>query len=170
MEGTKPNGKQWSQSRWAWSALLVYLLVPGMVQPQSLQPQSPQSQSPQSQPLKQQTITGAGATFPAPLYSKWADAAKSALGLTVHYDPVGSGAGVDRIVKGSVDFGASDAPLPADKLAAANLFQFPTVIGAVVIIVNLPRLRDGQLRLSGEVWPTSTPAASRSGTTLRSSN
>jgi phosphate transport system substrate-binding protein len=121
---------QRSRSRWAWSALLIFLLVPGVARPQ--------------------TLTGAGATFPAPLYLKWSDAAKSALGLTVHYDAVGSGAGVDRIVKGSVDFGASDTPLPADKLGATNLFQFPTVIGAVVIIVNLPRLRDGQLRLSGE--------------------
>jgi phosphate transport system substrate-binding protein len=119
-----------SWSRWAWSALLVWLLVPGMAQPQ--------------------TITGAGATFPAPLYRKWSEAAKSVLRLSVHYDAVGSGAGVDRIVQGSVDFGASDIPLPAEKLAAAKLFQFPTVIRAVVIIVNLPRFRNGQLRLSGE--------------------
>jgi phosphate transport system substrate-binding protein len=119
-----------SWSRWAWSALLVWLLVRGMAQPQ--------------------TIAGAGATFPAPLYQKWSEAAKSVLRLSVHYDAVGSGAGVDRIVQGSVDFGASDIPLPAEKLAAAKLFQFPTVIRAVVIIVNLPRFRNGQLRLSGE--------------------
>jgi len=127
----KRTTARWGRSRWAWLALLIYLLVPSMAQ--------------------SQTLTGAGATFPAPLYWKWSDAAKSALGLFVHYDAVGSGAGVDQIVKGSIDFGASDTPLPVDKLGAANLFQFPTVIGAVVIIVNLPRVRDGQLRLTGEV-------------------
>jgi phosphate transport system substrate-binding protein len=121
---------QCGRSRWAWSALLVWLLIPGMARPQ--------------------TIIGAGGTFPAPLYWKWSEAAKSVLGLSVRYDAVGSGAGVDRVVEGSVDFGASDTPLSAEKLAAANLFQFPTVVGAVVIIVNLPRFRNDQLRLSGE--------------------
>ena len=97
-----------------------------------------------------QAITGAGATFPAALYAKWAAAAKPATGVDLRYEAVGSGAGVERIVHRTVDFGATDAPLPPAKLDDAKLLQFPTVIGAVVLIVNLPRLRDGQLRLTGE--------------------
>ena len=98
-----------------------------------------------------QAITGAGGTFPAPLYAKWAEAAKPTIGVSLSYDAVGSGGGIDRLLHRSVDFGASDAPMTAAKLAEAGLLQFPTVIGAVVLIVNLPRLRDGQLRLTGEV-------------------
>ena len=97
-----------------------------------------------------QAITGAGATFPAPLYAKWAAAAKPVTGIDLGYDAVGSGEGVNRIMQRSVDFGASDTPLPLSKLDDAKLLQFPTVIGAVVLIVNLPRLWDGQLRLTGE--------------------
>jgi phosphate transport system substrate-binding protein len=114
----------------SWPLLLLCLLVPVSAQPQ--------------------TIAGAGATFPAPVYLKWAEAAKSALGIDVSYDAVGSGQGIDRIMRRTIDFGASDTPVPPEKLAAAKLLQFPTVIGAVVVIVNLPRLRDGQLRLTGD--------------------
>jgi phosphate transport system substrate-binding protein len=97
-----------------------------------------------------QPIIGAGGTFPAPIYDKWATAAKVAVGIDLSYQAIGSGAGVDKILRRSVDFGASDTPVDPQKLADAHLLQFPTIIGALVLIVNLPRLRDGQLRLTGE--------------------
>ncbi len=97
-----------------------------------------------------QQITGAGGTFPAPVYAKWAEAARAAIGVDLAYDPVGSGEGQKRIIARSVDFGASDAPMDAAGLARANLLQVPTLIGAVVVIVNLPRVRDGELKLTGE--------------------
>lgn len=97
-----------------------------------------------------QAITGAGGTFPAPVYAKWAEAAHAAIGVDLTYSAVGSGEGQNRIISRGVDFGASDAPMDAGRLAAANLLQFPTVIGAVVVIVNLPRVREGELKLTGE--------------------
>lgn len=101
-------------------------------------------------PAQAQQITGAGGTFPAPVYQKWVSAAHAALGIDVTYDAVGSGEGQKRIISRSVDFGASDVPMDAGALAGANLLQFPTVIGAVVVIVNLPRVRDGELKLTAE--------------------
>ena len=101
--------------------------------------------------VETEQITGAGGTFPAPVYAKWADAARSAIGVDATYHAVGSGAGQDQIIARSVDFGASDAPMDEAKLSAAKLLQFPTVIGAVVVIVNLPRVRDGELKLTGEM-------------------
>lgn len=98
-----------------------------------------------------QRITGAGATFPAPIYTEWAKAAHNAIGVDVSYAGVGSGEGQKRILNRAVDFGASDAPMDPKLLADANLMQFPTVIGGVVVIVNLPRVRDGELKLTGEV-------------------
>ncbi len=91
-----------------------------------------------------QKIAGAGGTFPAPVYAKWADAARSAIGVDLTYSPVGSGEGQKQIVARTTDFGASDVPMDAAGLANANLVQFPTVIGAVVVIVNLPRVREGE--------------------------
>ena len=98
-----------------------------------------------------QDITGAGATFPAPVYTKWGAAAKSAIGVTLNYQALGSGAGQNQIIKGTVDFGASDAPMSPDKLTANHLLQFPTVMGAVVPIVNIPHIKPDQLKLTGDV-------------------
>jgi phosphate transport system substrate-binding protein len=98
-----------------------------------------------------QQITGAGGTFPAPVYAKWAEAARGAIGVDLAYSAVGSGEGQKRIIARSVDFGASDAPMDAAALASASLLQVPTLLGAVVVIVNLPRVRDGELKLTGEV-------------------
>ncbi|MBV8916449.1 MAG: phosphate ABC transporter substrate-binding protein PstS [Acetobacteraceae bacterium] len=99
----------------------------------------------------QQQITGAGATFPAPVYAKWGEAAKSAIGVELNYQAIGSGGGQNQILNRTVDFGASDAPMDADKLKSGNLVQFPMVMGAVVPIVNLPNIKTDQLKLTGEV-------------------
>ena len=98
-----------------------------------------------------QQVTGAGATFPAPLYARWADAYNKATGVRVNYQSVGSGAGLRQIRGKTVDFGASDMPLHDDVLAKDGLFQFPTVIGGVVPVVNLPGVQPGQLRLTGQL-------------------
>lgn len=98
-----------------------------------------------------QDITGAGATFPAPVYAKWASAAKSAINVTLNYQAIGSGAGQNQIINHTVDFGASDAPMAPAKLAANHLLQFPTVMGAVVPIVNIPHVAANKLKLTGDV-------------------
>jgi phosphate transport system substrate-binding protein len=98
-----------------------------------------------------QQVTGAGATFPAPLYAKWADAYHKATGVRVNYQSVGSGAGLRQIRGKTVDFGASDMPLTDDELAKDGLLQFPTVIGGVVPVVNIPGVATRQLRLTGPV-------------------
>ncbi|HEY1043854.1 MAG TPA: phosphate ABC transporter substrate-binding protein PstS [Telluria sp.] len=95
------------------------------------------------------TITGAGATFPYPIYAKWAEMYKKASGVSLNYQSVGSGAGIKQIKAKTVDFGASDMPLPAADLQASGLMQFPAVMGGVVPIVNLPGLKPGQLKLTG---------------------
>ena len=96
-------------------------------------------------------VTGAGATFPAPLYAKWADAYNKATGERINYQSVGSGAGIKQIRGKTVDFGASDMPLKDDELQKDGLMQFPTVIGGVVPVVNLPGIKAGELRLTGKV-------------------
>jgi phosphate transport system substrate-binding protein len=98
-----------------------------------------------------QQITGAGATFPAPVYTKWGEAAKSAISIELNYQAIGSGGGQNQILNRTVDFGASDAPMDAAKLQSGELLQFPTVMGAVVVIVNLPDIKENQLKLSGPV-------------------
>jgi phosphate transport system substrate-binding protein len=98
-----------------------------------------------------QDVTGAGASFPSPLYAKWADAYNKANGARINYQSVGSGAGMRQIRGKTVDFGASDAPLKDDELAKDGLFQFPTVIGGVVPVVNIKGITPGQLKLSGQV-------------------
>lgn len=98
-----------------------------------------------------QQITGAGGTFPAPVYAKWGEAAKSAIGIELNYQAIGSGGGQNQITNRTVDFGASDAPMDAAKLQSANLLQFPTVMGAVVPIVNLPDVKEDELKLTGEI-------------------
>ncbi|MBP0445908.1 phosphate ABC transporter substrate-binding protein PstS [Roseomonas sp. SSH11] len=99
---------------------------------------------------QQTQITGAGASFPNPVYQRWGEGAKAA-GLQLNYQSVGSGAGVNQIRNRTVDFGASDAPLSQQQLTEGNLMQFPTVMGAVVAIVNIPGVAEDQLRLTGEL-------------------
>ena len=96
-----------------------------------------------------QTITGAGSTLAQPIYAKWAEAAAGDTGLTLNYQGVGSGAGQKLVFAHTVDFGASDAPLSPAKLAEHKLLQFPTVIGAVDIAVNIPGVATNTLRLTG---------------------
>jgi phosphate transport system substrate-binding protein len=98
-----------------------------------------------------QDVTGAGATFPAPLYAKWASDYNKATGVKINYQSVGSGAGIKQIEAKTVDFGASDMPLTDDALIKAGLVQFPTVIGGVVPVVNIPGIAAGQMKLSGQV-------------------
>ncbi len=100
---------------------------------------------------KAQDVTGAGATFPAPLYSKWASDYNKATGVKINYQSVGSGAGIKQIEAKTVDFGASDMPLKDDELKAKGLVQFPTVIGGVVPIINIKGISAGQLKLNGQV-------------------
>ena len=98
-----------------------------------------------------QDITGAGASFPAPVYAKWADAYNKATGVRVNYQSVGSGAGLRQIRGKTIDFGASDAPLKDEELAADGLIQFPMVIGGVVPVVNIKGVEPGKMKLSGQV-------------------
>ena len=97
------------------------------------------------------TITGAGATFPAPVYTAWAQAYKGATGKELNYQAIGSGGGIRQIKAKTVDFGASDKPLLPNDLTAAGLLQFPTVIGGDVPVVNIPGINPGQLKLTGPV-------------------
>lgn len=98
-----------------------------------------------------QDVTGAGASFPAPLYAKWASDYNKATGVRINYQSVGSGAGIKQIDAKTVDFGASDAPLTDDVLAKKGQIQFPTVIGGVIPVVNIKGIAPGQLRLNGQV-------------------
>jgi phosphate transport system substrate-binding protein len=98
-----------------------------------------------------QDVTGAGASFPAPLYSKWAADYNKATGVKINYQSVGSGAGIRQIDAKTVDFGASDMPLKDDELAKKGQLQFPTVIGGVVPVVNIQGVAPGQLKLTGPV-------------------
>jgi phosphate transport system substrate-binding protein len=97
----------------------------------------------------QTQITGAGSTFAAPIYAKWGDASSSVTGIKLNYQAIGSGAGINQINNRTVDFGASDMPVAADQLDAHKLMQFPTVIGGVDIIVNLPGIKPNDLKLTG---------------------
>lgn len=99
----------------------------------------------------QQEATGAGATFPAPLYAKWAADYHKATGVKINYQSVGSGAGLRQIDAKTVDFGASDMPLKDEDLTKKGLMQFPTVIGGVVPVVNIKGINPGQLKLTGQV-------------------
>lgn len=98
-----------------------------------------------------QDVTGAGASFPAPVYAKWADAYHKATTARVNYQSVGSGAGMNQIRAKTVDFGASDAPLSDEALAKDGLIQFPTVIGGVVPVINVVGIAPGALKLTGAV-------------------
>ena len=96
-------------------------------------------------------ITGAGASFPAPIYAKWADAYQKATGNKVNYQSIGSGGGIKQINAKTVDFGASDMPLKPEVLEKDGLVQFPTVIGGVVPVINVTGVKPGQLKLTGAV-------------------
>jgi len=94
-------------------------------------------------------ISGAGATFPYPIYAKWADAYKKETGIGLNYQSIGSGGGIKQIQANTVTFGASDLPLKPEQLSKDGLVQFPTVIGGVVPVVNLDGLKPGDLTLDG---------------------
>ena len=101
--------------------------------------------------VQAQDITGAGATFPAPVYAKWAEAYKAATGAQLNYQAIGSGGGIKQIVAKTVDFGASDDPLSGEDLTKNGLLQFPAVIGGVVAVFNVPGIGANQLVLNGAV-------------------
>jgi phosphate transport system substrate-binding protein len=94
-------------------------------------------------------ISGAGATFPYPIYAKWAEAYAAKTGLKMNYQSIGSGGGIAQIKAKTVDFGASDMPLSPAELDKAGLMQFPPVIGGEVMVVNLPGIQSGQMTLDG---------------------
>ena len=96
-------------------------------------------------------ITGAGATFPFPIYSKWAEAYKKETGTGLNYQSIGSGGGIRQIQAKTVAFGATDAPLKGEDLTKHGLIQFPTVMGGVVPAVNIAGIEPGKLKLSGEI-------------------
>lgn len=96
-------------------------------------------------------VTGAGATFPYPVYSKWAESYRNETGTNINYQSIGSGGGIRQIKAKTVDFGATDAPLKAEDLESAGLVQFPTVMGGVVTIINIEGLKAGELKLTGDI-------------------
>ena len=96
-------------------------------------------------------ITGAGATFPYPIYAKWADAYKKSTGVGLNYQSIGSGGGIKQITAKTVDFGASDMPLKPEELEKGGMIQFPTVIGGAIPTVNLKGIQPGQLKLTPEL-------------------
>ena len=96
-------------------------------------------------------ITGAGATFPYPIYAKWADAYKKETGTGMNYQSIGSGGGIKQIKAKTVDFGASDMPLKSEELDADGLMQFPAIIGGNVVVINLDGVTPGQMKLTGPV-------------------
>ena len=101
--------------------------------------------------LAQTAVTGAGSSFAAPLYSKWAADFNKATGIRVNYQSIGSGAGIKQVQAKTVDFGASDMPLTDQDLQASGLVQFPTAMGGVIPVVNIQGVKPGQLRLDGQV-------------------
>ena len=98
-----------------------------------------------------QEITGAGATFPAPIYSKWAEAYQKATGVKMNYQSIGSSGGIKQIKAKTVDFGASDNPVKFEDLEADGMVQFPAIIGGVVPVINVEGVKPGQIKLTGDV-------------------
>jgi len=98
-----------------------------------------------------QSISGAGATFPYPVYAKWAEAYAKNTGVKMNYQSIGSGGGIKQIIAKTVDFGASDAPLKPEELDKQGLMQFPMIMGGVVPIVNIPGVKPGELKITAEV-------------------
>lgn len=95
-------------------------------------------------------LNGAGATFPYPVYSAWANEYNKITGMKLNYQSIGSGGGIKQITERTVDFGASDKPLKPEELVKANLIQFPAVIGGVVPVVNLAGIKSGELKLDAD--------------------
>ncbi|HEU5305502.1 MAG TPA: phosphate ABC transporter substrate-binding protein PstS [Gemmatimonadales bacterium] len=104
-------------------------------------------------PAAAQTLTGAGATFPNPIYTKWFDAYNKKTGIQINYQSIGSGGGIRQFTEGTVDFGASDGPMNESQIQAVsgNVLHVPTVLGAVVVTYNLPSLGDTKLRFDGNL-------------------
>ena len=104
-------------------------------------------------PLGAQTLTGAGATFPNPIYTKWFDAYNKQTGVQINYQSIGSGGGIRQFTEGTVDFGATDGPMNESQIQAVNgnVLHVPTVLGAVVVTYNLPSLGDTKLKFDGNV-------------------
>jgi phosphate transport system substrate-binding protein len=100
-------------------------------------------------PAPSQQVTGAGSTFVYPVLSAWAADYQKQSGTKINYQSIGSGGGISQVKAGTVEFGASDQPLPSEELAASGLAQFPIVIGGIVAVVNVPGLDSAQLRLTG---------------------
>ncbi|NLD54493.1 MAG: phosphate ABC transporter substrate-binding protein PstS [Burkholderiaceae bacterium] len=132
-------------------------------------------------PLAAQAIdlTGAGASFPAPVYAKWAEAYKAQTGHAINYQAIGSGGGIKQIVAKTVDFGATDDPVPGDQLRKDGLVQFPAVIGGVVPVVNVEGVAPGKMVLdarvlaaifSGKVSKWNDPALAKLNPTLELPN
>ena len=96
-------------------------------------------------------ITGAGATFPYPVYAKWAEAYRAKTQVGLNYQSIGSGGGIKQITAKTVDFGASDMPLTPANLEKNGLTQFPTVMGGVIPVYNLPGIAAGAIKLTGPV-------------------
>src|SRR5260370_34611102 len=94
-------------------------------------------------------ISGAGATFPYPIYAKWADAYKKETGSGLNYQSIGSGGGIKQIMAKTVTFGASDMPLKAEELEKSGLVQFPTVLGGVVPVINIEGIKAGDITIDG---------------------
>src|SRR3954471_758153 len=107
--------------------------------------------APLAAPAAAADSSGAGATFPYPIYAKWADAYKKETGIGLNYQSIGSGGGIKQISARTVDFGAPDMPLKPEELEKSGLVQFPTVIGGDVPVVNVKGIAPGQLRLTGAV-------------------
>ncbi len=104
-------------------------------------------------PLGAQTLTGAGATFPNPIYTKWFDAYNKKTGIQINYQSIGSGGGIRQFTEGTVDFGATDGPMNESQIAAVNgnVLHVPTVLGAVVVTYNLPSLGATKLKFDGQL-------------------
>ena len=125
--------------RTAMLALIIGVGVAALVLP---------GQRTSAEERSQVSISGAGASFPYPIYSRWAFDYQRLTGMKFNYQSIGSGGGIAQIKAKTVDFGASDAPLKADELKEAGLLQFPMIIGGVVPVVNVKGIAPGQLRLT----------------------
>ncbi len=99
----------------------------------------------------QADITGAGATFPFPIYAKWAEGYKKATGHSLNYQSIGSSGGIRQINARTVDFGATDAPVKGEDLDKQGQVQFPAIIGGTVPVVNLDGIKPGELKITGPV-------------------
>jgi len=97
-----------------------------------------------------ETLNGAGATFPYPVYSAWAFEYSKVSGMQLNYQSIGSGGGIKQVTERTVDFGASDKPLKPEELAKDKLLQFPAVVGGVVCVVNIPGIKEGEMKLDGD--------------------